>query len=825
MFKRIDNVMILLFLFLFFIGIIIIYLIKIDTHVQKYHSYHDSISELQVLNKGFDNFLFTKSTFINYDNINKEIFEFEKHIKYLNLEFVHETFPKKYTEKLKQIIDVFNLKLDSIEYFKSQNALLQDSLHYLFDLNNKISESTEIDKKSINIVSNTYLNLLKYYVNSITNTNQIQDNLKLLKIQLKKNNSFDLKMFVAHTEINLERLDGFNKITQAQSIYLLDRLLEELHIILDKQYQKNNAIQRAIVIILFMIIVAILSMLIISYRASVKLKEDLFGFKTAIENSYNSIVITDADSNIIYVNDVAQIESGYSKEELMGKNPRILKSGKNDNRFYNDMHEALNKGKKWEGEFINKRKDGSLYYEKASIMPIFQSGKLVKYLAIKLNITDYVEAKREVEFMAYHDSLTLLPNRVNIENYLKNRLEVAARKNTKIALLFIDLDRFKNINDILGHDIGDELLIEVSKRLKSALRKSDMLSRFGGDEFVIVIEGIDDNYSATRVCEKIIHYFQEAIQTRQHLLNISLSIGVSMFPSDAKDSTTLLKYADMAMYKAKNSGKNTYKYYQKEHSISTRSRFDIEQALKNAMAYNEFYMMYQPQYNINNKSIVGLEALVRWDSKKLGLIPPDKFIPVCEDVGYILVLGLFIFRQSCTDFLIFKKNSKTLKTISINISAIQLYQDRFIEDVIKIVKDVKIQTKEIVLEITETHIMKNIIHSMDILDKLKKLGFNISIDDFGTGHSSLSYLKRFPINELKIDKSFIENLPDDKDDVSIIKAIMALSVSMEYTNVAEGIENITQEQFLADNGCQVGQGYYFCKPKIKENLIEFLRNM
>jgi len=822
MFKKIDKVMILLFSFIFFVGIIIIYLIKIDMHVQKYYSYHDSVSELQVLNKGFDNFLFTKLNFINYDNINKEILEFEKHLKYLNSEFVRKTFPKKYTENLKQVIDFFKIKSDFIEHFKSQNALLLDSLHYLFDLNNKINKSKTIDKKSIDLINNTYLNLMKFYINNTIGTNQIQDNLKLLKIQLKKNNLFDINMFVAHTELNLKRLEGFKKITQTQNIYKLDRLLEDLHIILDENYQKNNKTQRVIVIILFFIIVVILSMLIISYRASLKLKDELFGFKTAIENSYNSIVITDADSNITYVNDVAQLETGYSKEELIGKNPRILKSGMNGDKFYDDMHKSINNGKKWEGEFINKRKDGTLYHEKASIMPILQDGQIIKYLAIKLNITDYIKAKQEVEHMAYHDSLTLLPNRANIENYLENRLEVAIRQKTKIALLFIDLDRFKNINDTLGHDIGDELLIGAAKRLKSALRKSDMLSRFGGDEFAIVIDGIDDNYSITRVCEKIIDSFQDPIQTKQHLLKISLSIGVSIFPSDAKDSTTLFKYADIAMYNAKNAGKNTYKYYQKEHSVSARNRFDIEQALKHAMSHNEFYMIYQPQYNLKNKSVIGLEALVRWNSKKLGLMTPDKFIPVCENIGYILELGLFIFKQACIDFLIFKQKCKTLKTISINISSIQLYQDRFIEDVTNIVKEVNIQTKDIILEITETHIMKNIIHSMTILEKLKKLGFNISIDDFGTGYSSLSYLKRFPISELKIDKSFIENVPENKDDVSIIKAIMALSSSMEYINIAEGIENITQEQFLADNGCQVGQGYYFCKPKTKEDLIEFL---
>ena len=821
--KKIDSITALLWSFIFFLAITSIYLVKIDKHIKEYSEHHDLVSELEILNKEFDNFLLKKSTFINYDFINNEIISFEKYIEYLNSELVLDSYSQEYTKHIKQIIKSFKLKYHYIEYFKSQNSQLLDSLHYLFDLNAKINKSQTIDKKSINIVNDTYLNLMKFYVNDTISTDIILNNLQFLKSQLKKEKSFEIDMFINHTEINLKRISGFNEILKFQNINTLDVELNKLHTYLDMHYQKNSVIQKTIVVLLFIIIAIILSMLMISFRRSLKMKDELLGFKTAIENSYNSIVITDPDSNITYVNDVAQKETGYTKEELIGQNPRILKSGANSAEFYNEMHKALNSGKKWDGEFVNKRKDGSFYHEKASIMPIFQNNKLVNYLAIKLNITDYIEAKREVEHMAYHDSLTSLPNRANIENYLENRLKVASRQDTKIALLFIDLDRFKNINDTLGHDIGDELLIEVSKRLKLAVRKSDMLSRFGGDEFAVVIDGLDDNYYITHICEKIINSFHKPIQTKQHLLNITLSIGISIFPNDANDITTLLKYADIAMYKAKTSGKNTYRYYQKELSVNARSRFDMEQALKIAMNNNEFYMVYQPQYKLKDKTIIGLEALVRWNAKTLGLVGPDKFIPICEDIGYILELGLFIFKQSCIDFLIFKKSCQTLRTLSINISAIQLYQDKFIDDIMKIVDNVGIKTNNIVLEITETHIMKNVIHSMTILEKLKKLGFNISIDDFGTGHSSLSYLKRFPINELKIDKSFIDNLPNDKDDVSIVKAVLSLSNNMEYINVAEGIENIVQEQFLIEHGCQIGQGYYFSKPQTKDNLISFFQ--
>ena len=821
---KFDKTSILLWLFVIFIISVFSYIYIIDSHLKKYSNYHDSISKLEILNKKFDNFLLKKSNFINYDNINKDIKKFEEYIEFLDSIQSQESFNKIYTIYLQELIDSFNKKRDNIEHFKSTNAQLVDSFHYLYDLNYSISKSKNIDKNKIKLINKIYLHIIKYYINNTIDTQDIEKNILYLKDFIKQKPSLKIESFLNHALLNLQYISSFKNITRFINKDLLEVNIIKLHHFIDKDYNKQHKIQTQIVIILFISILIILFILIISYKKSLKNKNELYGFKTAIENSYNSVVMTDPNSNIVYINDVAQKETGYSRDELIGQNPRILKSGMNDENFYLDMHKKLNNGEKWECEFINRRKNGSYYHEKASIMPIFINKKLVNYLAIKLNITDYVKEKEKVEHMAYHDSLTTLPNRANIENYLENRLKVAQRQRTRIAMLFIDLDRFKNINDTLGHDIGDEVLIEVASRLKQTLRKSDMLSRFGGDEFVVVIDGMDDNYSTSYVCKKILNLFSSPIKTKKHQLNITLSIGIAIFPDDAKDSTTLFKYADIAMYKAKNAGKNTYKHYKKELSLDVNNRFNMEQALKYAMKNNEFYMVYQPQYKIEDKTIVGLEALVRWDSKKIGFIAPDKFIPVCEDIGYILDLGLYIFRQSCIDFLIFVKTSKTLKTISINISAVQLYQNEFINDIMKIVNDTGIQTQNIMIEITETHIMKNVIHTMNILQKLKDFGFNISIDDFGTGHSSLSYLKRFPISELKIDKSFVDNLPTDNDDVSIVKAILALSKSMSYINVAEGIENLEQEEFLRENGCKIGQGYYFCKPLKKDNLLNLLNS-
>ena len=818
--KKVDSITSILWILILFIVILFSYLIQVSKHINHFAKYINLVNELKILDKEFDNFLLTQAVFTNYDIINENVLKFDKNIDFLSSQNSLNTHPFEYTSLIKELKQLYKNKIEALEYFKSYNSQTLYSMHYLFDLNIAISNSKNLKKETRDLANKTLLYLMKYYINTTIDNSYILQNMKRLSLYAQDDES--LEMFISHIKINTKRIQNFNKIKNINTTNTLFSLLNSLHIFLENDYNKNIFIEKTIVGILFVVALLILMTLIYMNRRAISLRDELLGFKVAIENSYNSIVITDTDRNITYVNDVAIHETGYSKEELMGQNPRVLKSGLNNKAFYIELHQALNEGLKWEGEFINKKKDGSLFYEKASIMPIYKDGDLVNYLAIKLNITDYIEEKHKVEYMAYHDALTSLPNRTSIEEYLKNRLPVATRSHSKIAILFIDLDRFKTINDTLGHDVGDELLIECAKRMREGLRDSDMLARVGGDEFVIVIESPSSDYSAAHVCEKVLQLFTQPIQTKAHLLNITLSIGVSVYPDDNTNYKQLFKYADIAMYEAKDAGKNTYRYYQKELSIEAHNRLDMEQNLKLALENSELYMMYQPKYSIIDRRVVGLEALARWESSTLGNVPPDKFIQVAEDTGFIIEIGLFIFEQSCRDFLEFKKHSTSLQTISINISAVQLYQNSFIDSIMKITQDLLISTKSIVLEITETHIMKNVQQSTKLLEELRELGFSISIDDFGTGHSSLSYLKLFPIDELKIDKSFVDDLPHDRNDVAIAKSIITLSKAMGYTNVAEGIENEVQEQFLKENNCSIGQGYYFCKPKTKDDLIDFL---
>lgn len=823
--KKIDSITAVLVFLIFFIITLFVYLVKIGENIEQYDSYHENLTDMRLIDKSFDSFLLKKSTFINYDNINLEMINFYKIIDFADASDAHRLFKNGYSHIISDIKKAFEEKQTFIEHFKSNNASLLNSIHYIFELNRLIQEDQYQTYETKDIATKQTLLLMKYYVNSYIDKKKINDNLKFLQQILDRDeNNLELELLIRHTSKNVKRIENYNKVQVIPYTKgSLEHNLERLHIFLEQDYDKHMFIEKAITTIFFSAAVVILFILLIMHKRALAIKNELFGFKYAVQNSDNSIVMTDADKNITYVNDAFIEHTGYTREEVIGQNPRILKSGEIPQSVYNDLNKKLKNGKKWDGEFINVRKDKSLYYEKASIIPIYIDNEVKQYLAIKLNITDYIKQKDELQFLALHDSLTKLPNRVSIESTIDKKIKIAKRNNSKITILFIDLDRFKTINDTLGHDVGDELLIETAKRLKSSLRESDEVARIGGDEFLVVLETLDDEYHAGKVCEKIIELYSKPINTKEYQLNISLSIGVSIYPDDGQDYATLLKHADIAMYQAKDAGKNTFRYYQDQLSVDVQKRLILEQAFKGAIENNEFFIMYQPKYTLTDKKIVGLEALVRWENKYLNSVAPDEFIPIAEDTGFILELGQFIFRQACKDFLIFKEHSTTLKRVSINISAVQLYQETFVEDIISIIDEVGINPESIMLEITETYIMKNIQHSMKVLNEFKKAGLYISIDDFGTGHSSLSYLKKFPINELKIDKSFVDGILNDQNDTVITQSIIGLAQNLGYETIAEGIETQEQEEYLANNGCILGQGFKFCRPKIKNDLIEFLK--
>jgi diguanylate cyclase (GGDEF)-like protein/PAS domain S-box-containing protein len=817
-----DSVLAAVVVFSILIFFLFSYLIKVNSLIYERGKYDEAISQLPVYDESFNNFFLKSTVFNNYDEINKDVQSFEKVIELLKSEDTLDIFGDKYDYYLKNLQRDFEIKKEAIERFKSNNALLISSMHYLVELDKSITNKTLLENdEDIHRLNQTMLDIMTYYLNPSINLDSIRKNIKYFKDLSGK--SKELEQFVLHASINIKNIENLAEIKNAK--YNLESSINNLKRNMIKDFDKALYNSRIVVTILFVIAIVILSILFVLYKRSLKIKDDLVSFKTAVENSYNSIVITDLESNMVYVNERAIKETGYTKEELLGQNPRILKSGDKSEEFYRHMHERLDSGEKWEGEFINIRKDGSEYYEKASIMPIFEGNQIVNYLAIKMNITDYILQKQKVEHMAYHDALTDLPNRLKIENYLEREINLSAVTKKPIFLLFIDIDNFKTINDSLGHDIGDELIIECANILEELLEGEYMLARTGGDEFAIVSADENPIEGASELSKKILHAFQDPVETNMYKLNITVSIGISVFPDDSIDFRRLFKYADTAMYEAKENGRNNYQFYRKKLSTQMHQRLEIEQALKHALTNGEIYPVYQPKYNIETQEVVGLETLARWNSVELGNVTPDKFIPISERTGDILDIGLYIFKKACEDFQTIKNVYPKIEFISVNVSAVQLYNDEFLDDIAQIVKESSLEPGNIVLEITETHVMKNMEYSIATLNKLKEVGFSISIDDFGTGHSSLNYLKRFPIDELKIDKSFIDELPHDQNDIALTKTIISLSKNMGYKNVAEGIETKEQEKFLLENGCHIGQGFMFSKPRKKEDLLGFLKDL
>ncbi|MCK9336736.1 MAG: EAL domain-containing protein [Arcobacteraceae bacterium] len=820
--RFLDPVLMILLLFIIFLILLIYNLTDITTKIRDYSNQQSIINELKILDTDFDNLMSQQANFINYDGVVTKIDQFYSYIEKLNNEQVLEKYSDNLIEPLELLQAQWIKKHEQIEYFKSHNASIVGSLNYIIELTKSIKKKYyDLDKNNIFLLDTAINNLFKIFINIELDETTIQkDSNNLISLKNKyKTHEFDFLYLKYHS--TLSDIIRINHIRKEYDNINIKFILESIELALKKEYQTNIDSQQNMSLSIFIITTILFVLLILVYLKSLKTKKELKSFRYAVENSDNSIVMTDKDRRITYVNEAFEKITGYSKKEALGKNPNILKSDQMPKEFYSNMNDILDKGEKWHGEFINIDKNGNIYYETASITPIIEDDKINGYLAIKLNVTDYINEQEKVEFLAYHDSLTLLPNRRSLEKNVNILLNEAKINKTNLAIFFMDLDGFKTINDALGHDIGDLLLQAVTKRFRHILRDTDHIFRIGGDEFAIAIEYSQDKDYIDLIANKLIKTINEPLHIEDHSLHIGLSIGVARYPQDGEDLMTLLKHADTAMYKAKHDGKNRYYYYNSELSTTVHTRLNIEQSLLSALDNNELYVVYQPKYDVKTKTIFSIEALLRWSNVKLGEIEPNKFIHIAEEAGLINKIGLFVFRQACMDFKILQKKLKTIKLITINVSTIQLKDTKFTNKLLDITKELDINPINIGLEITETHIMKNINNIHDTLFKLRKAGFKILIDDFGTGYSSMSYIQKLPIDILKIDKSFIDDIKLDNDN-TIIKAIVSISKSFGYTTVAEGIEDKIQEDILVGLDVDYGQGFYFCKPKRIDDLMDIL---
>jgi len=535
------------------------------------------------------------------------------------------------------------------------------------------------------------------------------------------------------------------------------------------------------------------------------------------------IMTTDVDLKITAVNPAFTAITGYSEDEVVGYSPAILSSGKHDANFYQQMWQQLKSDGQWSAEIWNKRKDGSVYPQWLAISVVHnEEGEVAQYIAVLSDMSERKAQEEQIHFQAYYDNLTGLPNRSLLMDRIEHDLSIAKRSSHLSSLLFIDLDRFKRVNDTMGHEVGDLLLVKVAKRLKSVVRESDTVSRFGGDEFVILLADIANAEHAALVAEKVIEALNHPFELNGYDLFSGASIGIAMAPSDSDNAVELLRLSDLAMYKAKESGRNQFHFFASNMQEKVNRRVELEHMLRKALDENELEVFYQPVVDVVTKQVYGVEALLRWFQPEEGSIPPIEFIPVAEECGLIAPIGEMVLERACQDMAEFSHVGRSLH-LAVNISSRQ-YDLGFDAQVLKrILSSSGLTAESLSLELTESLLFSDDRDIMTWLSDLKDLGVMLSIDDFGTGYSSLSYLKRFPIDTLKIDRAFISDLENDGDGASLVSAIISMADSLSMNVIAEGVETNDQLSIIRELNCDLVQGFLYAKPMPKTELLSWIK--
>lgn len=543
------------------------------------------------------------------------------------------------------------------------------------------------------------------------------------------------------------------------------------------------------------------------------------------EQSGEGFIITDADRNIIKVNRAFTKITGYGEDEIRGMQPSLLGSGLHDEEFYQNLWGSIREQGHWQGEIWNRRKNGDVYPELLSISAVSDElGQVSHYVGVFTDMSQLRATENRLEYLAQHDSLTRLPNRLLLLYRLKHAIDLALREGKQMALMMLDLDHFKNINDSFGHIAGDELLQQVAERLTARLRKVDTVARLGGDEFTVFLEDINEPEDVARLAKSIIEDLSEPYQLSQWGdVRIGVSVGISLYPQQADTPEMLLQQADTALYLAKSQGRGRYAYFSDELTVAARMRIDLEARLRRAIVQHELCVYYQPQVDIASGLIVGAEALVRWQDPLEGLIPPARFIPLAEETGLIIAVGEWVLRETCRQGRQWLDEGYAPLVLAVNVSPHQFIQSDVGELVSTVLAETGFPACYLELELTESGLMDREEESVMRLNELRAQGVRLAIDDFGTGYSSLAYLKRFPLDVLKIDKSFIDDIPHDKDDMEIASSIIAMGHILGFKVLAEGVETAAQLDFLQGKGCDLYQGYLKSKPLPAANFVQLLR--
>jgi len=550
---------------------------------------------------------------------------------------------------------------------------------------------------------------------------------------------------------------------------------------------------------------------------SLKELQDIF----SAMNSSIIVAITDRTGKITFVNDHFCKISKYTREELVGQDHRLLNSGFHPKSFFREMWKTIGNGDTWNGEVCNRAKDGSLYWVKTTIFPFLdERGKPYQYIAIRVDITAQKDIKK-ITHIAYHDELTGLPNRRKLEQRLENEFHQSRRTGEKFALFFIDVNRFKHINDGLGHIIGDMFLVEMSNRLRNIDHTSNSFYRHNSDEFVMILNDVN---RIDEMAKEIIGVFNESFIVDTYEFYASISIGISVFPDHANSVEELLKNADIAMYAAKSTRGNQYRLYRDNMDEANDKWLLLETKLHQALKQDRLELHYQPKIDLKTDSVIGMEALLRWYDPELGHIPPDRFIPFAEDCGLINDIGVWVLRKACAQARQWNESHDLSLRVAVNISPIHISTGGFVDMVRSVIAETGIDPNLLEIEITEMSMLDYTEDLIDTIKQLRELGITISLDDFGTGYSSLNYLKKFPVDVLKIDRAFVRDIVPEKSGIAMISAMISLAHALNLQVVAEGVEEEAELNVLREHGCEYVQGYYFSKPLSVEDFTNLIVN-
>jgi len=530
----------------------------------------------------------------------------------------------------------------------------------------------------------------------------------------------------------------------------------------------------------------------------------------AIEQSPVSVLITDVECRIEYANEAFLHSAGCRRDDVMGKTPRALQPGRMPEEMYQEVRDTVQNGQTWRGEFAGRRADGSTHWEHDSISPVSDAdGRVSHFVVIREDVTLRKQQEEKILFQAQYDHLTQLPNRMLAMDRLSQAIVAAGRTGKHVALMFLDLDDFKKVNDSLGHDAGDALLVEAAHRLREAVRASDTVARQGGDEFLVIMSDLDEPTDAERAASKVIAAFSGQFALGDSDVVVSPSIGMALYPEDGNTAGDLLRNADLAMYDAKESGGSTYRFFNQAIHAHSAQRLALEHDLRHALADGELRLYFQPQVATRERRVVGAEALLRWESPIHGMVPPDRFIGLAEQTHLIIDIGRWVLRTACMQAAQWRRDGHEDFFVAVNVSPRQFRGAGFLDHVRDALADSGLPARNLQIEVTEGLLIRNTPEVSQILHTLDEMGIGIALDDFGTGYASLSYLKRFPFTSLKIDREFIRDIAHDRDDRVLVTAAIKMGHALGLSIVAEGVETPEQLDFLAAQGCDFLQGYFF----------------